>query len=96
MRLGLVDLRKKVLPQLQGERQWSRLDFWQQDQCMGFSAESGLTRVYDAFFGADSIYLERGRRDDLFSIQNGRHRIKVAMDLGWKMIPVRAKDLRGL
>lgn len=50
--------------------------------------------VFDAFFGDDCIYLERGRQSTKFSIVNGRHRIKMALDLGWAAVPARVKDLR--
>ena len=56
--------------------------------------QSGLLRVYEAFFGDDVIHLGRGRRDKLFGVDSGRHRIKVAMDAGWTAVPVKMSDFR--
>jgi hypothetical protein len=64
------------------------------DEKSGVTYENGLLRIYEAFFGQqDYIYLERPRGSSSFSITNGRHRVKVAQDLGWDAIPARVKDL---
>ena len=68
-----------------------------QDQQVGSPMEKSLQRVFDAFFGDEHIYLERGRGDaDLFEITNGAHRIYVAAGLGWPAIPAKISDLRSL
>ena len=53
-----------------------------------------LQQIYDAFFNKEYVYLERRRGQEKFDITNGRHRIRIALDLGSDAIPARVKDLR--
>jgi len=92
---GLRRLAAEVLPRLrQDPNALDRDTFHGLDQAAGESYENGLERVYEAFFCKDYIYLERPRDQETFEIANGRHRIRVAQDLGWEAIPARIKDLR--
>jgi hypothetical protein len=55
----------------------------------------GMQRVFDAFLGRWSpIYLCRGSEGGKYTISNGRHRIKIASDLGWLAVPAQVKDVR--
>jgi ElaB/YqjD/DUF883 family membrane-anchored ribosome-binding protein len=99
MQRGLETFRKKVLPTLNSNRGKSVWDlnamFRNQDAASGISYEHGVQRAFEAFFSHDdAIYLNRGRQDSHFTIINGRHRIKAALDAGWTAIPARTKDLR--
>jgi len=63
------------------------------DRQAGRSYEEGLQRVYEAFFGADHIRLSRFKGSQLWGIDNGRHRIQIARDLGWKFIPAKTIEV---
>lgn len=93
MRRGFDALRNEILPAINNAPNPATKDtFACRDAAAGIAYERGLLRVYEAFFGEDSIHLERGKADQLFSVSNGRHRIRVAMDAGWTAIPVKMKD----
>lgn len=96
MRRGLEIFRARVLPQMRKDLAAATSDYFhRQDQTAGLDYEHGLQRIYDAFFAhTDYIYLTRGRDQAKFTVQSGRHRIKVAFDLGWPAIPVQVKDLK--
>ena len=94
MSRGLQSLQSEILPRLASAGTVARDLFADLDRAADRTYEQGLQRVYEAFFGdQDYIYLERGRDAEKFSIVNGRHRIKVAQDLGWDQIPAQVKDL---
>jgi hypothetical protein len=97
MRRGLERFRAEILPQVRKNVAAATSDYFgRQDHTAGADYEHGLQRIYDAFFGSsDYIYLVRGRDQAKFTVQSGRHRIKVALDLGWRAIPVQVKDLKG-
>jgi len=92
MRQGLAHLRDHILPALEvdGER---RSDYFRDvDQQSGREYSEGLQRVYEAFFGQhDFVYFVR-RPDGTLDLINGRHRVKVADDLGWDAVPAQVKD----
>jgi len=58
------------------------------DAAAGIAYERGLLRVYEAFFGEDSIHLEREGRPTILRLQ-WKHRIRVAMDAGWMRYPLK-------
>jgi hypothetical protein len=94
MTSGLMRLRDEILPRMQTLSRCSSDAFREIDRQNGDMYETGLQRVYEAFFGAhDYLYLERGKSDEKFGVTNGRHRIKVAQDLGWDAVPAQVKDL---
>ncbi len=93
MRLGMIRLRTEVLPCLSDETGLRGSSYFSEmDRASSQSYEHGLQRIYDAFFGESHVQLERGRTADLFGITNGRHRIKLAQELGWDAIPAKAED----
>jgi hypothetical protein len=95
MATGLRRLAAEILPRIHSDPDRVGGDaFRSLDEAAGESCEDGLQRIYEAFFGKDFVYLERGRDQEKFEITNGRHRIRVALDLGWDAIPARVKDLR--
>ena len=90
MQRGLFILRSTVLPALDKEGTNANSDFFREiDQRAGQSHEQGALRVYEAFFGTDHIHLGRSPDSKHYDIDNGRHRIKVAQELGWTHIPVK-------
>lgn len=92
MRRGFDALRDEILPLMNdSETPVDTSTFASRDAASGTPHEQGLQRVYEAFFGEASIYLSRGPNAGLFSINNGRHRIKVAMDAGWAAVPARTE-----
>lgn len=97
MRRGFEVLEVDILPRLNAAPQDANADyFWQRDRQQGLDESNGAQRVFNAFFGTtnkEHIYLERRKGDRYFSITNGRHRIKVARDLGWQAVPVEAKEV---
>lgn len=94
MRRGFDALRNEVLPAVTDARNPANADtFARRDLAAGVKYEHGLQRVYEAFFGADPIYLSRGRDAAQFSITSGRHRIKAAIDAGWTAVPAKTSDL---
>jgi hypothetical protein len=99
MRRGLETIRNEVLPALNansGKSLWDlNVMFRDRDKASGKSYEYGVQRAFESFFSQeDAIYLTRGREEEHFTIINGRHRIKAALDAGWTAIPARTKDLR--
>lgn len=94
MVVGLELLADEVLPRVDADPSGARSEvFLELDEMAGRPHEKGLQQIYDAFFGNEHIYLERQRGMTKFDITNGRHRIRVALDLGWTAIPARVKDL---
>jgi hypothetical protein len=95
MATGLRRLAAEILPRISvNPDAVGRDSFFSLDEAAGESNEDGLLRIYEAFFCKDFIYLERRKGQEKFEVTNGRHRIRVAMDLGWEAIPARVKDLR--
>lgn len=60
-------------------------DFAAQDAANGLDYEHGKQRVYDLFYGSQSIRLNKD--GDAYSIVHGRHRVYVAKELGLDSIP---------
>lgn len=95
MRRGFDLLRTEILPVLnKSSDPGDKEIFAHRDAATGAPFEKGLLRIYEAFYGDGHIHLERGQNDQLFSISNGRHRIRVAMEAGWTAVPVTRNDRR--
>jgi hypothetical protein len=93
MRLGMISLRSNVLPCLGADTDQRGRDYFADiDRASSQSYENGLQRIYDAFFGESHIHLERGGTMDLLSITNGRHRVRLAQELGWDAVPAKAEE----
>jgi Skp family chaperone for outer membrane proteins len=92
---GFERLKREILPAL-AESLTSMSDHFREiDRQSGLDYEHGLQRIYDAFFGHhDFVYFVR-RQDGGLDLVNGRHRVKVAWDLGWDAIPARVKERHG-
>ena len=89
MRRGFGTLRRQVLPFLAQNPDANARVFQELD---GFNDGGGpkpRQKAYEAFFGDASIVLDGPLSDGTFSVTNGRHRIKVARDMGWSAVPAR-------
>lgn len=90
MKTGLQTLREKVLPAIASHGYVAdSFYFMRMDQKAGTEYENGTQRVYDAFFGSDSIAVQIDPVTSKFTVLNGRHRIKVAHDAQWLAVPVK-------
>lgn len=52
-----------------------------------------LADIFAVYFGGDYIRVSRYSNEQYFTIDNGRHRIKAARDLGWNAVPGRVVEL---
>lgn len=95
---GFEVLKDEVLPAIKQDPANADSDyFWHADQRAGLDESNGAQRVFNAFFGQvskDYIHLDKKAGDPYFNITNGRHRIKVASDLGWTAIPAEISEVR--
>ncbi len=85
---GLQKLNDVIRPGVaggQGPDDFSRLD-----EEGGVSYEHGYRRIYDAFYGADAIRLERYA--NAYHVINGYHRLLVAKQLGFESLPARVAE----
>lgn len=97
MKAGLGVLKEKILPALKetggrADREYFRL----LDEEGGGDARGGALKIFDAFF--DTRFnkhprVERFKGSPHYVIKNGRHRMKVAKDLGWDAFPAEAVDV---
>ena len=94
MREGCLRLKNEVLPRLQLPMTGSANDcFRELDSARGVPYSEGLLRVYEAFFGQhDFVYFVRRTPGGPLDIVNGRHRVKMAVDLGWDAVPAQVKE----
>lgn len=88
---GANHFMNNILPIIKQDRTKATSEYFgKTDQIDGLSYEFGNQRAFDAFLGgsnSDPVYLTRGLGEKLFMVTNGKHRIKVANDLGWAGIP---------
>ncbi len=67
--------------------------FARMDAQRGLDYEGGYQRVYEAFFGGDSLRLDH-RSDGTYEVIDGLHRIHVARELGLSSLPARIAPRR--
>jgi hypothetical protein len=89
MQTGFQLLRTFILPTFSDfgpsvGRDW----FYAQDMAKQGSTDYSILKVYEAFFGSDSIAIDRNTDQSCYLITNGRHRIFIARQLGWEAVPV--------
>jgi hypothetical protein len=89
MREGTQRLDEVVLPAVRGGAGGDH--FAAMDAQRGLDYEHGYQRVYDAFFGTDSLRLD-ARADGTYGVTNGYHRIHVARELGLRTLPARISE----
>ena len=93
MKSGLQKLKSQIIPALSKNNNRGKEFFREQDRESGLSYSDGQLKIYEAFFGGDHIRLDKNKEKEKYSITNGRHRIKVARDLGWEAIPAQAVEV---
>jgi hypothetical protein len=86
---GFRKLNSVVLPGIQEGA--SGEDFSQMDDQQGLDYEHGYRRIYDAFYGAGAIHLNK-LGENSYDIDNGYHRIFVARDMGLETIPAKVAE----
>lgn len=91
---GLQKFEKEILPVLQKSPKNSNTEYFESlDIKNDNNAVDGLTPIFNGFFNKEFIKIERFANEKMFeSITNGRHRLKVARDLGWKVIPAEVTE----
>ena len=88
MAAGMELLRSRILPDIQRNPNAIGSDyFWEIDQQEGRMGVYSLKNVYDAYFGGERIRFEPPDRDGYYRIDHGKHRIKLALEYGWTMVP---------
>jgi hypothetical protein len=64
----------------------STKDYWAAvDRTLGLTYEEGYQRIYEAFFGSEPIRITKD--GDTYTIENGRHRIWLAKQMGITSLP---------
>ncbi len=91
MREGTQRLDEVVLPAV---RDGADGDYFARlDRERGLDYEHGYQRIYDAFFGDESLRLD-ARADGAYGVTNGYHRIFVALEMGLRTLPARISRRR--
>jgi hypothetical protein len=63
-------------------------DYWADfDRAKGFEYENGYQQVYDAFYGADCIKVNK--TGNSYTVDNGEHRIWLAKQMSVDQLPMR-------
>lgn len=88
MQEGLGLLQTRVLPEIQNDESAANIEhFLDLDRAEKRSGPNSLANIFAAYFGDSRIRVSRLAGDPHFRIENGRHRIKAARDLGWNAVP---------
>ena len=89
VRKGFSILETEILPALERDPTVSAAYFAEVDRVKNRVYSVGAQRVFEAFFGTESIVVTPGRNVGKLGVTNGRHRIHVARQLGWSAVPAR-------
>lgn len=91
---GLQRLWSELIPTLNANARPSRAVCEAFDEAngrvdpMGFVHPESLSNLWDVFFNRrEHIRVTFDERTEKWSIDNGRHRVRIAKDLGWKYVP---------
>jgi hypothetical protein len=88
MTAGMNLLRSRILPEMQRDPNLIGSDyFWEVDQREGRTGVNSLKNIYDAYFGGERMRVEPSSRSGYYNLDHGRHRLKLAKELGWTMVP---------
>lgn len=101
---GLRTFESEILPVLERFPNLASSDYFEEMDDIKRPNESGAQKIYDVFLGkqlGEHVRVERFGEDsqyaaetaDGYQIINGRHRIKAAIDMGWKFIPAEVVDV---
>lgn len=89
MRKGFDRLAREVIPLVGANPNGGDDPYYRLDQDNGVAYPDGLLKIYESFFGDSSIAVELDTDANTYHVHNGRHRIAVAEELGWKLVPAR-------
>jgi hypothetical protein len=89
VRAGLDLLRREILPAIAKNSTVDSFYFEQADRQAERDPATGARAAYDAFFGSEPIAFDRTLDGRQWNITNGRHRIRIARELGWLAVPAR-------
>lgn len=97
MREGLQRMWREIIPMLTSSSGATRATFEEFDEAqgrridrMGFVHPSSLAHLWDQLLDrrwGHHIRIQCDERTGQWSIDNGRHRVKAALDLGWHYVP---------
>ena len=91
MRSGIERL-QKMKPVIESGA-GANADYWADyDKKHGLDFSGGYQRVYEAFYGPDCIKVNKDK--DTYDIDNGRHRIWLAKQMGVKQLPMKVVERR--
>ena len=95
MKNGLERFEKEILSVLTETPKNFNADYFEKIDLKNEDAYlNGKTKIFNVFFGDEFIKVERFAGDSKYeSVVNGRHRLKVAKDLGWKVIPAQVTEV---
>lgn len=86
-----LKLENVVLPAINQDPRRGKEYFKALDSSLNLSYPEGFQKIYERFFGDEHISLSRIPDSNLYSITNGIHRIMIAQQRGWTLIPARIK-----
>lgn len=94
MQEGLNLLQTRVLPEIQKNPAAANIEhFMVVDANEKRTPPHTLADIFAVYFADDYIRVSRYQSDPYFTIENGRHRIKAARDLGWDAVPGRVVEV---
>lgn len=94
MKKGFASLIQEVLPRIQSDPSRINGDFFRElDKQGNRDYPNGLQKIYEVFFGSDRIHLSKFKGDSYFSVDNGRHRVKIAFDMGLSAVPAEVVEV---
>lgn len=89
MAAGLGKLASYVLPRLRFVQGADSDLFRAFDRGRGWDYPNGVQKIFEVFFGTDSIVLSPSPDGQGYGVTNGRHRIHVARLEGWTALPAK-------
>jgi hypothetical protein len=89
IRQGLEFLRQEILPAIEQDPTVDSFYFEQSDRQASRDPAMGARSAYDAFFGSECIVVDPTLDGTRLDITNGRHRIRIAQESGWSVIPAK-------
>ncbi len=89
MAAGLRKLASSVLPTLKSMKGANSDLFRAFDRGRGWDYANGVQKIFEVFFGAESIVLTRSPDGLGYGVTNGRHRIHLARLEGWAALPAK-------
>jgi hypothetical protein len=87
---GINLLRTRILPAIQNDPSGANEDYFSElDRQEGRIGANSLRNIYDAYFRGEAMRVEPIGDGAHYRIDHGRHRLKIATELGWPAIPAK-------